>query len=194
MKNLHEFLSEHSNCIACSKSIFTEMIITFDAFTQKGSVPFKLHIDYIRDEETEACFRYIKYRDDNDRKYDPSFDKAANSMVVSRNGSFMFDNNIYSPYSYLIYGNCSDDHICFQTKEVYINSEFETNKDININREEIQVQNYRIVNDYTFNTTKVYVDGKFPARLNLKLIPSYSIKKNAPYDIVSKIESLLILT
>jgi len=194
MKNLHEFLVSHSSCPACSKNIFTEIIITFDAFTQRGSVPFKLHIDYIRDEETEACFKYIKYRDDNDRKYDPGFDKAANDMVVSRNGSFMFDNNVFSPYSYLIYGNCSDDHISFQTKEVYIESELELNKEINIHREELHIQNYKIINDYTFNTTKVYVDNKFPARLNLKLIPSYSMKNNAPSDIVSKIESLLILT
>lgn len=193
MKNLHDFLTEYSQCPVCDKNFFTEMIVTFDAFTQRGSVPFKLNVDYIRDPDTDACFKYVKYRDDNDRKYDPGFDKAASSLMVSRDGSFIFDTNDFAPYSYVIYGNCPDDHLIIETNEVYVDSSEPGLKKIKIKREEMTIGKYFVMNDFLAQTTRIYVTGEFPVKLVVKLTPFYDVKKNRPNEILEKIESLLIL-
>jgi hypothetical protein len=97
-------------------------MISFLAFTQRTATPFKLHVNYVRDMDNTSCFKYIKHRDDNDRKYDPGFDRAANNAVISRDGSFMFNLNIFPPDSYIIYGYCLDNHFVIETKDVFINS------------------------------------------------------------------------
>lgn len=198
MKNLYSFLQKYSTCPICKKDIFTEIMVTFDAFTQRNAVPFLLSINYIRD-NGHSVFKYVKYRDDDDKKYDPGFDRAATSAVISKDGSFMFDSNVFSPSSYIVYGMCTQDHFIVETKEVYINSAVEEHKAINIGREEFQIRNYRIINDYRSKKTKVYIDNNFPARLNMKLSPALTLTLKSPLesnasDIISKIESLLILT
>lgn len=194
MKNLHKFLSNYSHCPICNKDIFTEIMITFDAFTRRAAVPFKLNINYIKDTDTKNYFKYVKYRDDDDRKYDPGFDRAANEAVISKDGSFMFDSNIFAPDSYLVYGYCPNDHFIVETSEVYLHSLVVDHRKIRIAREELQVKNYKIINDYLAGNTKVYVNDCFPAKLTVRLSPSYAIKNSSAANIVAKIESLLVLT
>lgn len=193
MSNLNKFLTDYSTCPICNDNIFTEIMIIFDAFTKRGAVRFDLNINYVRDMGATNCFKYIKYRDDNDRGYNPGFDRASNGVVISKNGSFILDSNMFAPESYLVYGHCSHDHFLVETKIVSINSEIKEDKIIRICKEEIQIKNYRIVNDYSAWRTKIYVDEKFPAKLDLKLTPFCDLKKNKA-DIVQKIESLLILS
>lgn len=188
MKNLHDFLSEYSNCIICNQNALTEMLILFDS-----NSGIKITVDYIRDEEAKSCFKYIKYRDDNDRKYDSGFDRAPNSIMVSKDGSFILDNNELCPNSYVLYGGCPNDHVKLEIGEVSLKSLVEHDREINIRREEIYFKNYRISNDYKFNSTKVYLDDRYPAKLTTKLIPCFGIKRENLPEIITKIESLLIL-
>lgn len=196
MKNLYKFLSDHSRCPICNKDIFTEIVITFDACTQRNAVPFKLHINYVRDASlySQSLFKYVKYRDDDDRKYDPGFDRAASNVSISRDGSFIFDSNVFSPDSYIVYGSCSQDHFTVETNEVYLNSLVEKNKHIKIAREEFQLKNYTIINDYFSEKTRVYVDNDLPPKLTVKLSSAYTLKSKKLSEIVSKIESLLVLS
>jgi len=195
MKNLHKFLNE-LYCPICCKDIFTEIVITFDAYTQRNAVPFKMNINYVRHASlhSTSAFKYVKYRDDDDRKYDPGFDRAANNVSIARDGSFIFDSNVFSPDSYAVYGSCNQDHFTLETGEVYLNSLVEKNKHIKIGREEFQVKNYTIINDYHAGKTKVYIDNDLPPRLVVKLSPSYILKNKKLSEIVSKIESLLVLS
>lgn len=192
MKNLHNFLSELSKCPICDKKVFTEMIITFDAYSHRNAVPFKLNIVYIRN-QANGSFNFVKYRDDDDRQYDPGFDRAANEVTVLKDGSFMFASNIFQPSSYSVFGRCDADHFIIETNEVYLNSKVEEHRKIKVLREELMIKNYKIINDYRAGKTNIYVDDTWPAKLTIKLTPAYNIKRSSASDIISKIESLLIL-
>lgn len=188
MSTLHKFLSNYTHCPVCDALLFQQLLITFDAFTKKTAAQFDLSIPYVRDIESPACFNFIKYRDDDDKKYDQYFDRSSNNVLVSKNGSFIFGSNVFSPKSYSVYGYCLEsNHYTIETEETIINSK------IRIMNEEIWIENYIVINDFFCGQTKIStVDGS--QKLAVKISPFYDLKKNSVSDIVSKIESLLILS
>jgi len=191
--NLHQFLNSYSICPVCERSIFIEMILTFDCEGKKF-FPFRLHINYIKDIVNKNHHRYIKYKDDDDRAYNNLFDRAPNDFLVSNDGYMIFSNNEFATNSYYVYAYCQEEqnHFSVETKEVYTNSNVAENKSIRVWREEVKIKQYRLVNDYDIRKTKIYIDDSFKVKCSIKLIP-FAELSSKPNDLISKIESLLML-
>jgi hypothetical protein len=186
MNSLYKFLSNYIKCPICDDYLFTQLLITFDAYTKNGA-RFDLTLPYIRDIENKINFKYVKYRDDDDRKYDPYFDRASSGVVVSKNSGFIFDSNDFSPRFYSAYCACQDHpHYYIETKETA------TNLEVKILREEMVIKNYRIVNDFFLGQTKILlIDDSQKIIININ--PFYDLKTRSARDIIEKIESLLVL-
>jgi hypothetical protein len=190
MKNLFDFLSTYSKCPMCHDDLFTEIIIAFNATTKKDKIPYRLYITYLKNVGEKQHFQYIKYRDDNDRKYDPGFDRASNTFKISKSGHFIMSKDVFAIDSYSVYAYCVSDHFMIETQDIVFNPK----STIKLSIEEFKVKNYKVLNDYDVQKTKIYIDDIYPAKLSIKLTPFYSIDETSLQDIVSKIESLLVLT
>lgn len=188
--NLFEFLNSYSICPSCGDKLLSEIIVVFNINDN-----FKLYVDYINACDDKSRFKYIKFTDDDDRKNNQGFERSPDKFHISNSGKIITSNDLYSIDSYVVYVYCQSKywlntnyHFSLETQTVHKNG------DVKIYKEELKVKNYRIINNYEINKTKVYIDDISSIRLQINLMPLLNKSKYQVNQIISKIESLLVLT
>lgn len=187
MSGEYKFLKKYEKCPICGDKLIHELLVSFGAVANNWS-HYKITIPYIQDFDNKK-FRFVKFKTDDERGYNKDFDRAPVDIFITGRG-LNISNSSFILNSYYLFSYCSVVPTFYvETKEIFPSG---SNSKLIIRREEILVDEFRIINDYENEYTKVYSYDKHydieSFKFQVKLMDITNTK-----TVVDKIKSLMVL-